>query len=845
MWVHTPFTADPLSKKKKFCIVLPPPNVTGSLHLGHALNATVIDSLIRYKRMRGFETLLQPGTDHAGIITQVQVERALAEEGLTKHDLGREKFLQRVWEWKEDRGGVILAQLGRIGISADWSRTRFTMDDTLSTAVRRQFLRLYHDGLAFRGKRIVNWDPVSKTVLSNLEIDRADRELKLYYIKYPDQNGGCIEIATVRPETIFADTAVAIHPDDSRHTSMLGTSVRIPLTDRWIPVIADSAVDPSFGTGALKITPSCDETDFEIGLRHGLSSPVIIDLSCRLTSELVPAKYRGMDRFEAREAVAMDLLACGALTRAAPYTVSLGISERSDAIIEPVLLDQWFIDSRRMAENVLRGTNAGELRFFPERYRKIHDDWLEKLKPWCISRQLWWGHGIPAWYDEGGDTYVPTPERPDVDPPADPEHREKELTQDTDVFDTWFSSNLWPFSTLGWPDVDNPHYQSFYPTDVLVTGYDILYLWVSRMAMAGYHLTGKAPFRDVVLHGLVLDEKGQKMSKSRGNGIDPLSVIAESGADALRFAMAHSSTGGQDIRWDSRRVEMGRNFNNKLWNAAKYVLTRDCADDAGGELVLSDRWILSRLQRAIRDVSEAYETYDLGAASRSLYSFVWSEFCDWYLESAKLYKDNKETHGICRRVFIVILKLLHPIIPFITSELFEVIAQNGQIALSSWPKPICELIDIDAETHFETVQNAAGLIRALKSQADIPFASMVDVAVTGANAGLDTESIGLLEHLGHCRICDEIDGFALSGATDRFGVAIRLDNVIDLEPWMQRQRKRLENLESFEQRLEARLADQRFREKAEPQVIAENERRLKETREERKRISLLVSGASS
>ncbi len=576
-WADEPFRADPASTKPPFTIVIPPPNVTGNLHLGHAFDNAIIDTLIRFKRMRGFEALFQPGTDHAGIATQVQVERALAAEGLDRHALGRDAFLERVWAWKERYGGIIYEQLQRLGVSADWSRTRFTMDEGLSRAVRTQFVELYHRGLVYRGERIVQWDPISQTTLSDLEVDREERPGKLYTLAY-ELEGGAVDgvdailIATVRPETIFADVAVAVHPEDPRYAALVGRRVRIPLTERFVPLISDEAVEREFGTGALKITPAHDPTDFEIGERHGLARPSVIDREARLHGELVPAAFRGMDRFDARTVVVAALGEAGALREVRDHTVALGFSQRTKAPVEPLLSLQWFYDVRPAAQRVLEALDAGAMRIVPERYAKVNRDWLEAIRPWNISRQLWWGHRIPAWYDEDGQVIVPEPEAPLRDPSDDSRYAGRTLTQDPDVFDTWFSSNLWPFSTLGWPDEQDPFFQRFYPTDVLVTGYDILFFWVARMQLAAYELTDRAPFHTVMLHGLVLDAEGQKMSKSRGNGIDPLEVMDASGADALRFAVAYASTGAQDVRWDERRVEMGRAFANKLWNAARFAL---------------------------------------------------------------------------------------------------------------------------------------------------------------------------------------------------------------------------------------------------------------------------------
>ncbi|WP_310582887.1 valine--tRNA ligase, partial [Deinococcus sp.] len=684
-WFREPFRADASSAKPPFTIVIPPPNVTGSLHLGHALDNTLIDTLIRYKRMAGFEALYLPGTDHAGISTQVVVERQLRAEGQTRFDLGREKFLARVWDWKKQSGGEILEQLRRLGVSADWTRERFTMDVGLSRAVRHQFVKLYHEGLAYRGERIVNWDVAAQTTLSELEIDREERKGQMSTLRYlladpgtPASNGeaGEILIATVRPETIFADQAIAVHPEDERFRHLIGLKARIPLTRQLIPIIADEAVEMGFGVGALKITPAHDPTDFEIGERHGLARPSVIDLQGNLTSDLVPGAFRGLERFAARKAVIKALEAEGALVEQKDHVTAIGISERTKVAVEPIVSTQWFVNVRPLAARVLEGLDAGDMKLLPERYTRVNRDWLENIRDWNISRQLWWGHQIPAWYDEEGNVYVPSPENPDLDCDQDPQYAHLTLRRDPDVFDTWFSSNLWPFSVLGWPDEGDEDFQKFYPTQVLVTGYDILFFWVARMQMAGYAQTDRAPFERVMLHGLYLDEKGQKMSKSKGNGIDPLELFGQYGVDASRFAFAFLSTGGQDIKHDPRRYEQGRNFANKLWNAARFAtLNFQKADEAGllGEsgtgddltryvrhavrertgdpirsrdalsqvraqpelLTLADRWIISRLDAVTREVSALLDALDIGAAIRVLYSFTWDEFCDLYIEAAK------------------------------------------------------------------------------------------------------------------------------------------------------------------------------------------------------------------
>ncbi|MFO7544967.1 MAG: valine--tRNA ligase [Trueperaceae bacterium] len=854
-WAEEPFRADPTSGREPFCIVIPPPNVTGNLHLGHAFDNTIIDALIRFKRMQGYEALFQPGTDHAGISTQVQVERALRAEGTSRFELGREAFVERVWAWKERYGGIILEQLQRLGVSADWSRTRFTMDEGLSRAVRRQFVELYHQGLVYRGERIVNWDPSSRTVLSELEVDRQERPGKLYELAYEREGGGAVHIATVRPETIFADVAVALHPEDPRATELAGTKVRIPLTERWVPIILDDAVERDFGTGALKITPAHDPTDFEIGERHGLPRPSVIDLDARLAGDLVPESFRGIDRFEARPQVVQALREAGALVGERDHTVAIGLSQRTQEPVEPILSLQWFYDTDAIAARVLEALDAGEMRVLPERYAKVNRDWLANLRHWCISRQLWWGHRIPAWYDQDGNVYVPPADAPDLDPTDDPRYRGVSLTQDPDVFDTWFSSNLWPFSTLGWPDEDDPFYRFFYPTSVLVTGYDILFFWVARMQMAGYQFTDERPFRDVFLHGLVLDAEGQKMSKSKGNGIDPLDVVNEYGADALRFATSHASTGGQDVRWDDRRVEMGRNFANKLWNAARFVLmsTGSAAGSTPGEgeaaaplrpLRLADRWILSRLQRAVAQATEALEAYDLGAASRTLYDFAWSEFCDWYLEAAKpaLRDDDAGTHATLRHVLTGIVKLLHPLMPFVTAELYQALGHDEQVALAAWPTVDEALVDDAAERDFERVRQAVAGVRRLRSDAEVAPGARVTVHLHGPASALVMSEAPVIEALARAVPTTEpTSGPALRHAAPEVEVALPFEGQVDAGEYRERQAKRLAKLEGERDRSTRKLANEKFVANAPAEVVEEERRRVAEADDLIDRIRRLLA----
>ncbi len=833
-WAREPFTADPHSEKPPFCVVIPPPNVTGALHLGHAFDNTIIDTLVRYKRMRGHETLFQPGTDHAGIATQVQVERALRREGKTRHDLGREAFLERVWDWVDRYGGVIIGQLQRLGASAAWDRTRFTMDEGLSAAVRRQFVTLYHQGKVYRRERIVNWDPESQTVLSDLEVEREERPAEMYELAYELEGGGALTIATVRPETIFADVAVAVHPEDERFAHLVGRRARIPLTERWVPVIADEAVEREFGTGALKITPAHDPTDFEVGERHGLPMPSVIDKDARLTGDLVPAEFRGLDRFEARERVVAALADAGALVGRREHAVPLGFSQRTGAAVEPLLSLQWFYDTDEAAAKALARVESGEVRFVPERYTKVAIDWLRNLRHWCISRQLWWGHRIPAWYDADGNVYVPPADDPLRDPTDDPRYAGLELTRDPDVFDTWFSSNLWPFSTLGWPDRDDPFYRKFYPTSVLVTGYDILSFWVARMQIAAEEFTGGRPFDTVLLHGLVLDDKGRKMSKSKGTGVDPLDVIAGYGADALRFALSRASTGGQDVRWDDRQVEMGRNFATKLWNAARFVTLQE-GEAAPGPLAgspnLADRWLLSRLQRAVAEVGGALEDLDLGAANRAAYDFVWSEFCDWYLEAAKapLREGDPHTLRTVRHALDVVLRLLHPFVPFVTSELYAALGHEEQVALAPWPEADEGLLDAAAEAAFERVKAAVTATRSLRAEADLPPGQAVDVWVAGPGAEALLEQRALFEPLARAALRSGTPaGSSLTAAMPDAELRLPLAGQVDVAAYAARQRGRLEKARAEAERSRKKLANERFVSGAPAEVVAEEHRRLDE-----------------
>ena len=885
-WRTEPFRADATSGKEPFTIVIPPPNVTGNLHLGHALDNTLIDTLIRYKRMAGFEALYLPGMDHAGISTQVVVERQLKDAGTNRHDLGREAFLEKVWEWKAKSGGMILDQLTRLGVSADWTRERFTMDEGLSRAVRAQFVKLYHEGQAYRGERIVNWDPASQTTLSELEIDREVRKGKMYTLSYKLENpaeaasngdAGEIRIATVRPETIFADQAIAVHPNDDRFKHLHGKKARIPLTDRWVPIIADEAVEMEFGVGALKITPAHDPTDFEVGERHDLPRPSVIDLDGNLTcDDLVPAEFQGMERFAARKAVVRALTESGDLLEEKDHDTAIGLSERTKVPVEPIISEQWFVKMKPFADQVLDGLEKGEIKLTPERYTKVNRDWLENIRDWNISRQLWWGHQIPAWYDEEGNIYVPDPENPDLDCDQDPRYQHLNLRRDPDVFDTWFSSNLWPFSTLGWPDTDSEDFRKFYPTQVLVTGYDILFFWVARMQMAGYGLTGQAPFSTVMLHGLYLDSKGQKMSKSKGNGIDPLELFGQYGVDACRFAFTFLSTGGQDIKHDARRFEQGRNFANKLWNATRFALMRlgeaqiEGTDDLSeyvraavtpptgvllrskdvlsqlkgrDDLTLADRWIISRLNAVTAEATAQLDAFDIGAAIRTLYAFTWDEFCDWYIEAAKpeLASGNLGTMATLKAVLEHILKLLHPFMPFITSELYGALGHRRQIAVHSWPKEDAALHDAEATRAFGALRSAVDSARSLKSELGLSPQDRLNVAVEGDLAGVVGENARVVEGIAKVSLVPALEGRTLSQVAPGVTILAPLEGTVDLADWVGKQKKRLAEFDKQIKQAQGKLSNEGFVARAPAEVIEEEGRRIRDFGAQKERLERVLA----
>ena len=718
------FHAEVNPNKKTFTIMMPPPNVTGQLHMGHALDNTLQDSLIRWKRMQGYEALWQPGSDHAAIATEVKVTNKLKEQGIDKHELGREGFLKEAWKWKEEYESRIVNQLHKIGSSADWDRLRFTMDEGCTHAVQTTFINLYKKGYIYKGSRIINWCPVCHTSLSDAEVNHEEQEGHFWHILYPLADGsGQIEIATTRPETLLGDTAVAVNPEDPRYKDMIGKMVKLPLTDREIPIVGDEHADMTFGTGAVKITPAHDPNDFEVGKRHNL--PEINILNDDATINCPGSKYDGMDRYEARKAMVQDLTDLGLLVKVVPTKHNVGTHDRCGTTVEPMIKPQWFVRMEEMAKPAIRAIETGELQFVPENYSKTYLHWLENIKDWCISRQLWWGHRIPAYYCEDCGEMVVGFEAPETCPKCGGHH----FRQDEDTLDTWFSSALWPFETLGWPE-ETPEYKYFYPTDVLVTGYDIIFFWVVRMVFSGIEQTGKVPFHKVLIHGLVRDDQGRKMSKSLGNGIDPLEVIQKYGADALRMTLLTGNAPGNDMRFYWSRVEASRNFMNKVWNASRFIMMNldkaDLPETMPANLTMADKWILSKVNSLIADVTRNLEAFDLGIALDKVQNFIWEEFCDWYIEMVKprLWNEEDETKAAAlwtlKHVLITSLKLLHPFCPFITEEIFDTL-ENPETPLmrQAWPEFSEALNFQEDEAEIETIKEAVRSIRNVRTNMNV------------------------------------------------------------------------------------------------------------------------------
>ena len=728
------FHAEVDRSKKPFTIVMPPPNITGQLHMGHALDNTLQDILIRFKRMQGYNALWQPGTDHASIATEVKVTNKLREEGIDKEELGREGFLKRTWEWREEYGGRIVSQLKKLGSSADWDRERFTMDEGCSKAVQEVFIRLYEKGYIYQGSRIINWCPVCQTSISDAEVEYEDQAGHFWHINYPIVGTDkCIEIATTRPETMLGDTAIAVHPDDERYKDLVGKMVLLPIVNKEIPIVADSYVDKEFGTGAVKITPAHDPNDFEVGKRHNLEEINILNDDGTINEN--GGKFEGMDRYEARKAIVKELEEGGYLVRIENHEHNVGTHDRCHTTVEPMIKKQWFVKMNEMAKPAIEAVKNGDLRFVPGHFDRTYLHWLENIRDWCISRQLWWGHRIPAYYCDDCGEIVVAKETPSVCPKCGCTH----FTQDEDTLDTWFSSALWPFSTLGWPD-KTEDLDYFYPTNVLVTGYDIIFFWVIRMVFSGYEQTGKCPFSDVLIHGLVRDEQGRKMSKSLGNGIDPLEIIDQYGADALRLTLVTGNAPGNDMRFYWERVESSRNFANKVWNASRFMLMNiekaDLSNVSLDDLTPADKWILSKANSLVKEVTDNMENYDFGVAVSKLNDFIWEEFCDWYIEMVKprLYNEEDTTKAAAlftlKKVLTISLKLLHPYMPFITEEIFcSLQDEEESIMVSDWPV-FEEAFDFKAEENeVEIIKNAVRNIRNLRADMNVPPSKKASVYV--------------------------------------------------------------------------------------------------------------------
>lgn len=732
------FEAQPTSEKEPYSIVIPPPNVTGKLHLGHAWDTTLQDILIRMKRMQGYDALWLPGMDHAGIATQAKVEAKLREDNITRYDLGREKFLEKTWEWKEEYASHIRDQWAKLGLALDYSRERFTLDKGLSDAVKTVFIQLYEKGLIYRGERIINWDPAAKTALSDIEVIYHDVQGAFYHMKYPLADGsGFVEVATTRPETMLGDSGVAVHPNDERYQHLIGKTVILPIVGREIPIVADDYVDMEFGTGVVKMTPAHDPNDFEVGNRHNLERILVMHEDGTMNE--LAGKYNGMDRFECRKQIVADLQEAGVLIRIEEHTHSVGHSERSGAVVEPYLSAQWFVKMQPLADAslALQQDEEGKVNFVPSRFENTYSRWMENIRDWCISRQLWWGHQIPAWYhNETGEIYV------GKEAPADAEN----WTQDEDVLDTWFSSALWPFSTMGWPDETNEEYKRYYPTSTLVTGYDIIFFWVSRMIFQGLEFTGQRPFKDVLIHGLVRDGEGRKMSKSLGNGVDPMDVIDQYGADSLRYFLATGSSPGQDLRYTTEKVEAVWNFSNKIWNASRFALmnmegmTYD-EIDLTGEKSVADKWILTRLNETIERVTSLAERYEFGEVGRELYNFIWDDFCSWYIEMAKLPLNGedeaakKTTRSILAYVLDQTMRLLHPLMPFITEEIWQHLPHEGEsITVAAWPTVRADLHFTEEADNMKLLMDIIRSVRNIRAEVNTPMSKKVPLYISAKDA---------------------------------------------------------------------------------------------------------------
>ncbi|WP_144938790.1 valine--tRNA ligase [Paenibacillus sp. 32O-W] len=845
------FKAGQRPDAEPYTIVIPPPNVTGMLHIGHALDFTLQDILIRTKRMQGYDALWLPGSDHAGIATQTKVEQKLREEGQSRYDLGREAFLEKVWEWKELYANTIREQWAKMGFSLDYSRERFTLDEGLSNAVREVFVSLYEKGLIYRGKYIINWDPAARTALSDIEVEYKEVQGNLYHLSYPLKDGsGSIIVATTRPETMLGDTAVAVHPEDERYKHMIGKTLILPIIGREIPVIADEYVEKEFGSGAVKITPAHDPNDFEVGQRHQLPQILVMDESGTMNENA--GKYQGMDRFDCRKQIVADMKEAGVLVKIEEHVHQVGHSERSGAVVEPYLSTQWFVNMKPLAQRAIEVQKSGQgVRFVPDRFEKIYMNWIENVRDWCISRQLWWGHRIPAWHcRDCGEVHVAREEVSQCSQCGG-----TKLQQDEDVLDTWFSSALWPFSTLGWPE-KTADLERYYPTNVLVTGYDIIYFWVARMIFSALEFTDRIPFKDVLMHGLVRDAEGRKMSKSLGNGVDPLEVVEKYGADAMRFMISTGSTPGHDLRFRWERVEQARNFANKIWNASRFALMnlegfRAEDIDLSGSLGTADRWILHRLNETARDVTRAVDHYDFGETGRLLYNFIWDDLCDWYIEFSKLSlygqdpEAKKNTQSVLAYVLDRTLRLLHPFMPFITEEIWQHLPHEGKtITLAPWPKEQQTFEAPEAVKEMELLMGIIRSVRNIRAEVNVPMSKKVELLIkpvhSEAKAILDRNEEYLRRFSNTSLLVIDTDlanpDKAMTALVTGAEIYLPLAGLIDLSQEIARLEKELQTLHAEVNRVEKKLANEGFIAKAPAKVIEEEKAKLADYSDKRDKV---------
>ena len=839
--------------KDAYTIVIPPPNVTGNLHMGHALNNTLQDILIRYNRMLGKDTLWQPGTDHAGIATQMVVERQMQAEGITRHDLGRDKFIERVWDWKAESGGNITQQLRRLGASCDWDRERFTMDEGLSKAVQKVFVQLHKEGLIYRDKRLVNWDPLLHTAISDLEVENKEQTGKMWYFKYPieGQDGKFVTVGTTRPETMLGDSGVAVHPDDERYTDLVGQQIRLPLTDRLIPIVADEYADPEKGSGAVKITPAHDFNDFEVGRRCNLEIINVLDHNACM-NENTPENFHGLDRFEARDVVVKLMEGLGLLEKIEENPMTVPYGDRSGVVIEPWLLDQWFVDAKTLAAPAIKAVEDGRTTFHPKTYENTYFEWMRNIQPWCVSRQIWWGHQIPAWYGPDGTPFVENCEA-DAQIAADKHYgKSVKIERDPDVLDTWFSSALWPMSTLGWPE-QTPELKRYYPTDCLVTGFDIIFFWVARMMMMGLHFMDEVPFKDVYIHALVRDEKGQKMSKSKGNVTDPLDLIDQFGADAVRFTMTSQAVQGRDVKLSVSRIEGYRNFVTKIWNAARYAEMNECKpssdfDPAGVQLTVN-RWIIGKTAEAVSKIESSIENYRFNEAADAAYHFTWGLFCDWYLEFTKpiLFGEDKaaisETRATMAWTFDQVLHMLHPIMPYVTEELWaQITDRDGLLMLQSWPD-LKGLENAEAEAEMDWVERVISSVRAVRSEMNVEPKVLVTLHLKDASEQtlqrLDTHR-DLIHRMARVETSGALEGPVEKGSVstvlDEATLVMPMSGVINVDAERARLEKEIGKLSPEIMKYEKKLSNKGFTDKAPAAVVEEQRNRMEGMKSERVKL---------